>query len=67
MRLVSTYIAYSFSVDEDVPRHESPNAVEDQRQVEEVVPVGGGRERGGDLQVLGLPTAEVRRLTTCKY
>ena len=37
----STYIAYSFSVDEDVPGHESSNTVEDQSQVEEVEPVSG--------------------------
>ena len=67
MRLYSTYIAYSFSVDEDVPRHEGPDAVEDEGQVEEVVPVGGGLEGGGQLQVLGMAPAEVRRLTPCKY
>ena len=66
MRLYSTYISYSFSVDEDVPRHEGPDAVEDEGQVEEVVPVGGGLE-GGELQVLGLAPPEVRRLTACEY
>ena len=41
MRLYSTYIAYSFSVDEDVPRHEGAHPVQHQRQVEQVPAVQG--------------------------
>ena len=40
--------------------------MEDEGQVEEVVPVGG-RLEGGELQVLGLAPPEVRRLTACEY
>ena len=45
--LNSTYIAYSFGVDEDVPRHERAHAVQNQRQVEQVPAVQGRILRQG--------------------